>query len=470
MKKSQLFKRGVLASTLLLFLVSFTACNNSNAHNPAVNSVNSQSEKSLILNTNESSKKNSDIKSDISLSDEEIINYMKENSSILDVKDNDDFSSLSIIDDDIKDKEIFFTGETHGIGMNYKTQLKFIKYLHKNADIRYILCEMPISSVLLLDNYLQTGDNSYLEKYMETFKHYPIYNNEVYEMWKSVYEYNSHLPENEKLHALGIDIEFTGINTLEGMISLLPDSTPPKKISSDLKILKETYENLSNPEKEASSEDEKKLIQFLNDFKEDINLNRNEYKSYLKDNLMHFELMLDNILYTSEHMEEIQSNVPFYRDKRMYDNFKTLYEHLPQGKYYGQLGGYHVYQNQGKYNQPRIAAMLNEEDATFKDKVLTIQYIYKNCKYLDKGFKDNSRFSSSPYSPLLSDLFEDNLRLIKLTGETSPFNHNIISLIDDQYEEYFGCALDEGVTTDYYQYIVLFNRTEAPDAYKENIN
>lgn len=467
MKKSQFLKKGVLASTLLLFLVSFTACNNSNNHK--INSVNSKPEDSLTLNTNPSSEKSSNIKSDVSLSDEDIINYMKENSSILDVKDNDDFSSLSIIDSDIKDKEIFFTGEAHGIGMNYKTELKFIKYLHKTAGVKYILCEMPVSSVLLLDNYLQTGDNSYLEKYMETFKYYPVCNNEVYEMWKSVYEYNSHLPENEKLHALGIDIEFTGINTIERMISLLPDGTPPKKISANLKTLKETYENLSNEEKEVSSEDENKLIQFLNDFKKNINLNRNEYKSYFKDNLLYFELMLDNLLYTSDHIEEIQSNTPFYRDKRMYDNFKALYEHLPEGKYYGQFGGYHVYQNQGKYNQPRIAAMLNEEDDMFKDKVLTIQYIYKNCKYLDKGIKDNSRFSSSPYSPLLSDLFDENLRLIKLTGADSPFNNNLISLIDDQYEEYFGCALDEGVTTDYYQYIVLFNRTEAPDAYEKNI-
>lgn len=50
---------------------------------------------------------------------------------MMDLEEIGDFIDLSIIDDDLEERQIFLVGENHGILANEQLRMKFLKYLGK---------------------------------------------------------------------------------------------------------------------------------------------------------------------------------------------------------------------------------------------------------------------------------------------------------------------------------------------------
>ncbi len=75
------------------------------------------------------------------------------NVSTLDIENNDDFSSFSMLDSVVKDYSVFFTGENHNFRTsNYKLQLKMLKYLNKNCGVRHLFLEFGVSRGWLVNS------------------------------------------------------------------------------------------------------------------------------------------------------------------------------------------------------------------------------------------------------------------------------------------------------------------------------
>ncbi len=67
------------------------------------------------------------------------------------------------MDDDLKDGEIFLTGENHGIKANIELRTKFLKYYKERTNFKYYLCELPYSMTYFLNIYLETKDENILK-------------------------------------------------------------------------------------------------------------------------------------------------------------------------------------------------------------------------------------------------------------------------------------------------------------------
>jgi hypothetical protein len=90
---------------------------------------------------------------------------------------------------------------------------------------------------------------------------------------------------------------------------------------------------------------------------------------------------------------------------------------------------------------------MNGNDSPVKDKVLSIIYLYKNCMYMNR--EDYSREHIDSYkSADFNKYFMKPITLFKFKGENSPFENSLIWPMTGQ-------AAKDGVTTDYFQYIVV---------------
>lgn len=67
--------------------------------------------------------------------------FLKENYTGIDLTDHSEFADLTLIDADLEGKEIFLTGELHGVKANEELHIKFLRYFKERTDFTYYLLE-----------------------------------------------------------------------------------------------------------------------------------------------------------------------------------------------------------------------------------------------------------------------------------------------------------------------------------------
>lgn len=393
--------------------------------------------------------KNSDAVTPLRLSnygrkeEDEIISYLKENNSSI-VTSVDDYSSFKLLDKDVKDNEVFLTGEVHAAAFNDELNFAFIKYFI-NAGIKYYLAEMGYSSSQLINMYLKTGDETYLKQVYSEFAGTQFYTIDSYDFWKKVYVYNKNLPEEKKIRVVGIDIEHEQNTAWRYLNSILPQAEAPKEIKSFIDILRNKVCK--------GSEKEDKLL--LTDILDSIKDNESIYKKYLKDEYFDFYMVCKNLLNS---IEVYQGKGYDYREDAIYNNFVEIYNYLPKGKYYGQFGSEHVFQHSYENEWIKggsLAAKLAGDGSPVKNNIITILYTYSNCMH--RNVDNTEGYILNPYNDvlLLDSAAIDNFTLFKLNGDNSPFNEH----------PYIINAPFGGVTTDYIQYVVLIRNSPSSKPY-----
>ena len=76
---------------------------------------------------------------------------------------------------------------------------------------------------------------------MEELEGTLAYTQDEYQLWKWLYDYNQQQPENDKLHIIGLDIEFQKKTSARGLSLLLDNSvTPAKEIQPLIERIKES--------------------------------------------------------------------------------------------------------------------------------------------------------------------------------------------------------------------------------------
>lgn len=368
--------------------------------------------------------------------------YLEKNHSIIYPED-ESMEDLSIMDDDTKDSEIFLTGENHGVKANIELRIKFLKYFKEKTNFRYYLCELPYSMTYFLNTYLETKDENILNDVYEPLKGTDAWNKDEYDYWGSLYKFNKKLPEDDRIILVGMDIEHQPQNAIRFMKYCLDRN----HVSG---IINDYVEEFINKDNIADEE----LECFYEKIKKEITENEDLYKNLLKEYYFKFKHVNNNILNMLE--AYTGNNFNGVRDKKMYENFLIISDYLLRDKYFGQLGLSHIFQKPF----PQISwfgSSLNKEGSQFRGKVLSVAYAYQNCRYLYPTTRRNYESSINTLDPSIEEFkhFIDNdYTLFKLNGEGSPFKKELIWPLE--HKSPIG-----GVTTDYFQYLVVARDSEA---------
>ncbi len=376
--------------------------------------------------------------------------YLSKHTQSFEIDKNEQFSHDILESSDVKNIEIFLTGECHGIKANYALKMAFLKHLKKQVKIRYLIEETSFLTSYYINQYLQSGD----EKLLNEIVYMPRvpYSKDAKEYFKKLYEYNKTLDAQDKLTVIGIDYESNFYRAVKLMADIIPNTEPPEKIKEivcELIALKESLET--------SFTNKYKVKEYSERVIESISKNRAEYKEYFGDNFYIFELVNKNIvdLNRIDKLSTSASRMDFLkaRDQMFYDNFRILENNLPYGRYYGQLGNVHVFQDDLN-GVKSFATLLNQPESKYHNKIYSVVYNYKYCQF------DSNKSGSQDITYLyFEDLLglkqkEGDFLIVDFNEETS--DNEFIPMINI----FTGEKLNKPVS-DYFQQLVIINKSKA---------
>ena len=355
------------------------------------------------------------------------------------------------------DYRVFLAGEYHAQTKGYQSKKMLIQYLHENQDVDYLICELGMGQGFLLDDYIQTGNEENLIFMMEELEGTLAYTQDEYQLWKWLYDYNQQQPENDKLHIIGLDIEFQKKTSARGLSLLLDNSvTPAKEIQPLIERIKESDGTAV-----------KEFPQALEKYPEQM-------KEVFGENFPWAEQYAKNVAATNQFydwMEEGKTNFHQIRDDKMTDNLFFAMEQLPEdAKFFGQFGAEHILQSemittfvlQENYN--RFAMQLQEDDSPVKGEVCSIYLVFLQ--------KSQSPRSTNYYlmneSEIPIDSFQDYYAqdtFIPLDEKGSPFTRYGEEQVQDREGSDNKAAMG---LTDYFQKILLLPDSEACEPYQKS--
>lgn len=355
------------------------------------------------------------------------------------------------------DYRVFLAGEYHAQTKGYQSKKMLIQYLHEKQDVDYLICELGMGQGFLLDDYIQTGNEENLIFMMEELEGTLAYTQDEYQLWKWLYDYNQQQPENDKLHIIGLDIEFQKKTSARGLSLLLDNSvTPAKEIQPLIERIKESDGTAV-----------KEFPQALEKYPEQM-------KEVFGENFPWAEQYAKNVAATNQFydwMEEGKTNFHQIRDDKMTDNLFFAMEQLPEdAKFFGQFGAEHILQSemittfvlQENYN--RFAMQLQEDDSPVKGEVCSIYLVFLQ--------KSQSPRSTNYYlmneSEIPIDSFQDYYAqdtFIPLDEKGSPFTRYGEEQVQDREGSDNKAAMG---LTDYFQKILLLPDSEACEPYQKS--
>lgn len=384
--------------------------------------------------------------------------FLKKNYQKLDM---DNFSKIKLIDSEIGGKEIFFAAEYHNIYPYQKLQMNFLKYLKGKTDIKYLISEMSCGDAVMINKYLETGDENILNQFFKNGKNYFTFTDDFYEFFKELYTFNKTLSNEEKIKIVGVDMELRPDNAIWALDSLVQKGDTPEKIKPIIDKLKYINSNIHKPNKENPID---YLYELSTNLLESIEKNTSIYENYLGGNYFDFKTITENLKYTCENYLGRHGSYIDNRDATMYANFQKYYAKLSKGKYFGQFGMNHVFQKSINGKEYFASFLNNDEKSPVKEKILTIVYLNKKNEDLNNTNEDFyfSDTCSSEILNVIDPYLKSDLTLFKLTGKDSPFEKSF----------YKYCFPSKGIglenlsgskgeaTTDYFQYLLIIKNSK----------
>lgn len=397
--------------------------------------------------------------------------YLKKYSTNLNLDDVNDFSGLELINEELKDKEIIFTNEEHGAKENSFLNWKFLMYLVKNHGVNYLIIENSYADSQMLNEYLSTGDEKFLQDFFQVWSSKTA-TKEAFEMYKQLYQYNKDVPEEKKVKVIGIDLDYNRLGDIDYLKKLLSNvQTLPEEfgyLNESLNKLEETSVNLMNGKSE--KENFAAIVEVTTSIEKDIEKNKELYEEAFKDKFFDFSHIIKNIKDTTIIPKPHLDLVDYYnkRDKVMYENFKKIYNHLPKGKYYGQFGKQHVFQEET--GGIKFLAYHLSKGELFKDKVYSIHSLYTEGVIWGNGVisfeKQQFKSVRNELNKVLEGAYGDyKVKLINLEKKKSPFENNL----DLKYFDEADVLEKQGVLTDYFQSVIIIDKPTPSNPYDEKL-
>lgn len=348
----------------------------------------------------------------------------------------------------------FFAGEIHQQTMIYPAKKMMLQYLHENQGVNYLLMEEGMGAGLLIDHYIQTGDEEILNFALECKKGLHTDAELERDLWQWLYEYNSQQPEDKKIHAIGIDIEFStkaimkAISLLEQKPIELPEEWKPlyeKAVAGDVASFNQLY-GMMYP-----------IKQYEDQLRDIFGDNYDVFMQIMKS----FEYVVKISEQTQLPTDTREEYDIYYsiRDEHSLENIRFLLDTLPEdAKFFAQFGAGHIYQTPvdevvGSKNFHRLGTRLNEGRFPLKGQVCSILYMVEN-----KSSETQKNEPLGYYDWFDNSVFQDYFEqttFIPLDMEGSPFTQEIEGMVPNE---------EGAVLTDYFQKILILpNSEEAPE-------
>ena len=272
---------------------------------------------------------------------------------------------------------LYLVGEGHGTQSNYQLQLYLTRYFVEGQGVRYLLLEESYSVGQLLNRYLESGDETLLDEIFTGLQGTISCNQDNRELFRALRGYWQTLPEEERFQFAGIHLENPKALTFRYLSLLLEEARGDVHSWPDaLRQLKEANRYSFSDRTLVAS-----LLQELESREDDC-------REILGENYFSLWMVLQNLNQDSSDYSA--------QEKAMAANFRLLYENLPEGKYFGQLGLIHVAKKKtqlGGDSAPVIdtfAQELNTQYQPLEGKVLSLPILYNNSTYLDRTHKEKS--------------------------------------------------------------------------------
>ncbi|MBQ4915307.1 hypothetical protein J8L85_12715 [Maribacter sp. MMG018] len=380
-----------------------------------------------------------------SCSSSKYVNYLKEHTEVVKMKDTLWFNSL---DNNFYQNKLFLLGEVHEVETSPRIDFALFTQLNEKIKIDVYLAEMDMAQAYYLHEYLKGSNNLELKNIL---KKWPVFIGTVSKQYRNKWEkmraYYKLLPENSKFELVGIDriADFDLVRKL--LKEKLPEKYHKEIQSENDSLISWSISNLTN------------IIQ-----KEKIRLNKNTI-----DLLSNIEFNLSNYTQTRS------------RDKFMHQNFKRMHEQnqWKNKNIYGGLGFSHTLQ---AYNYTFAGRIKKDTTLRYKDRMVSLNSLYVDSKLTvdsralpkfmqDKG-KEFTRLNYSQDNRLfmyiqgIADYKRvtdpKTISLIKLDAQGSPYLNSTrgtkvkkLITVWDAYD-----ILEGTSTTDYAQYIFFVRNSD----------
>lgn len=247
------------------------------------------------------------------------------------------------------EKNVFFLGEFHGIRGTPEIRLALIKYLQQHYRITDVCMEIGHAAAWLYNGYLETGDTTlFTSPLLALAGKQPNR-----EFWKQLYKFNLGLYPRIQIHGY----DFERMEFLKVLKMLMPgDIEKPEKIAATLNYISSAQvANVNN--------DTLKAI--YKAIRENMDSNMDLYGQYYGEQYA----LVQNIMFNNNTEERYPA-----RNEEMFWNVMTELENDGVKRFLVIAG-----MNHADNSDPNSMCSRLKQQKEFKDKVVTIAMVCKNC-------------------------------------------------------------------------------------------
>ncbi|WP_176723368.1 TraB/GumN family protein [Roseivirga misakiensis] len=378
----------------------------------------------------------------VSIDENTVISYLDNNSFALSTSDSKPFD-LSPLDDSFKRKRIILLGEVHGSQINEKLDLEIFKYLYQKHGVRHYLGESGYGMGLLINEYIQTGDEQLLKSIFQLWSGTFSGTQQNYERIKALRAFNVSLPSYAKFKYVGIDLEQQfGAGFLAIKRFLFDDLNYYDKSIRQALASFVSFQNNNFNSVNAYCQ------YFLQQIRKESLVE--SYKRAFGKHYQEVELILENMIMRHALHQNPKSYIA-KRENQITENLDFIMNQDPIGNFYGKWGAFHIWKNNVGNQPSSFIKLAIKRGVINKDDVLSIPIFYSNSYYADKNsdFRSTS-ISSMAFPENLTSNETSSIKFYRLNEESSPFLEHML-LIEGE----------EGVVTDYFTEFIKISGSKA---------
>ena len=253
------------------------------------------------------------------------------------------------------DYRVFLAGETRGQPQNTAMRKALFQYLHEQQGVNVQLVESGVGETQVLEQYLRTGDENWLNHYL---KLQGSCADAEAEYWRWLYQYNRQ--QGGTIHVAGLGTERNTVVSMYGLLALADtEIEPAESIADFVQALRD--------------EDMTTALQL---FKTAMEEQPDAMADYFGDAYAQVQQLYANLQVNTTYKGRLDRD-----DLAMMDNMNFVLRQYPDDKFFGQLSNGHVTQSawkDGNYiaNYSRFGMLLNGEGSPVQGEVCSMLTIY----------------------------------------------------------------------------------------------
>ena len=346
---------------------------------------------------------------------------------------------------DMSSYHVILAGEQHDKRDSLRAKRLLVTGLREQCGVHRLILEVGVGAGIVLDRYLQTGDDAYLQFYLDQIAGTSGCTQDYCEYAQALAAYNIKLDKEDRLHADGVDVDHQPVLWAAGLLLLAeevgqvdlssPDDAETEGVVRNLedirdgRIVDPTQIKSIYDQIEQLAQEDASCMQGL--FGDELLLGRRVIESM--GQAFHFYNDLNGDTTTE------------YRDQVMYENLCALTERYPEERFFGQLGGAHTmcaaFEGQ-EVEGSSLAMRLGAQGSPVRDAVCSIFYAYAGASSLDE-------VSQAMIDGELLAPWRGNETAFDLAAKGSPFMASTCLVREPERAD--------AVTTDFFQKLLLLD-------------